>query len=431
MEKKRIVCLILTLFIVYSFCPVYGINNDNNIYTITIEGEIGPAIYEYVKSSLKQISEDPNAAGLIFMINTYGGRVDSANKISKLILNTDLPTISFVNNKAVSAGVLLTISSDYIAMAPGATIGSAETIPNTEKILSEWVSSLRTVAQEKNRDPELVAAMADISIEIPNVIEKGRLLNLTSQEAKDLNFIDSIEKDYTGVLEAFNIEYDKIIDIPINNKVKLAQVLTGSFVAPALLTIGFIGFIIEIFVPGFGLAGTLSLMAYALYFAGAILAGHTGMAVLLVFLAGLVLLLIEASIPGFGFPGIGGILCIIISIVMASNNAFTAIISLFVSFVFVIITLIVIIKFVPGSSRFNRIILATQMRKEEGFTAFDRYNQYLGLEGIAITSLRPAGTIEVEGKMLDVVTEGRFVEAGSRVKVTGVEGRRIVVKNKD
>ncbi len=100
-------------------------------------GEINKASYNYLNSTLKEIEEKSSAA-IIFEIDTYGGLINEAEKIKNLIIDLKVPTISFVNTKAESAGVLIAISSEKVVMAKSSTIGSAETIPNTEKILSMW-----------------------------------------------------------------------------------------------------------------------------------------------------------------------------------------------------------------------------------------------------------------------------------------------------
>lgn len=103
-----------------------------------------------MRSTLKDI-EGNSPKAIIFEIDTYGGLIDEAEKIKNLIIDLKTPTISFVNNKAESAGVLITISSENVVMAESSTIGSAETIPNTEKVLSMWRSFLRDVAQLRGR----------------------------------------------------------------------------------------------------------------------------------------------------------------------------------------------------------------------------------------------------------------------------------------
>ena len=430
MKKRYLAFLLIILICVMSIFQVNAIETNKNVYIIPIEGEIGPALDQYVNDTMTNIKEDPNAVGIIFEINTYGGRIDSANNISKAMMDIDIPTISFVNTKAVSAGVLLAISSDTIIMAPGSTIGSAETIPNTEKILSEWTSSLRTVAQKKGHSAKIVAAMADKSIEIAGLIEKDKLLNLTAQEAKEVGFIDSIESSYNNILQNMDLEYTDIIKVPISGTVKLAQIATSTYISTILLALGFIGIIVEILTPGFGIGGTISLMAFGIYFGGAILAGNTTWAVLLVFLVGIILLFIEIFIPGFGIPGIGGIISIIISIFMASDNVTTAIVSLLIAFICTIIAFILLLKYAPRNKYFDSIILKTQIKGDEEEKTNEK-EKYLNKEGIAISMLRPVGKIDIDGDILEVISEGVFIEKGSRVVVTNINDNKIIVKKID
>ncbi|ABR49178.1 protein of unknown function DUF107 [Alkaliphilus metalliredigens QYMF] len=399
------------------------------VYVIPIHGEIGPAVYQYMLDNLKVAEQDPNTVAVVFEIDTYGGRVDSAERMSYYIRNSSVPTISFVNTKAESAGVLLTISADQVAMAQGSTIGSAEPIPNTEKSLSYWVSELRTVAQQKGRDDQLVAAMADESIAIENVIESGRLLNLTNQEALKLGLADLVAADTLAVLEGLNVEYTQIINTPMSARVRTAQLATSSVVTPILLTLGFVGLATEVLTPGFGLGGTVSFIAFATYFGGSILAGNAGLGVIIIFMTGIALLSIEAFAPGFGFPGIGGLIAVITSIVLAANSVTSAAVSLTIAFVLTIVAIVFILKYAPRSKHFDRIVLRTALTKEAGYTSFKQGSDALvGKEGVAISYLRPSGTVEVEGERLDVVSEGGFIESGSMIRVVQVEGRRIVVR---
>ena len=431
MKKRYLAFFTIILLFLTLTLQANGINNSKKVYVVPIKGEIGPAVDEYIKNSILNIKQDPDAVAIIFEIDTYGGRIDSAVKISRNMMNLNLPTIAFINTKAVSAGVLLSISTDTIVMAPSSTIGSAETIPNTEKILSEWISSLRSVAEEKGYSTEIVAAMADKSIEIPGVIQKDRLLNLTSKEAKELDFIDFIETDYNNILQKAAIDYDEITEIPIPTSVKLAQHMTSVYMTSVLLTLGFVGLIVEVLTPGFGIGGTVSFVAFALYFGGAILAGNTGWAVLIVFLVGITLLLIEAFIPGFGIPGIGGIISIIISIFMASNNINIALTSLLITFILTITALILLLKFAPRNKHFNRIVLRTQIKNKDAYKNDNKDIKYLGKSGIAISMLRPIGKIDIDGEILEAISEGTYIEVESKVEVVKIEGSKIIVKKID
>lgn len=431
MKNKFLLSLVLLIVIFSSSVFASDMQNEKNVYVIPIQEEITPAVYQFVKHNLSIAEADPDAVAVIFEIDTYGGRIDSAEKISQLILNSTLPTISFVNTKAESAGVLLSISSDKIAMAPTGTIGSAETIPNTEKILSTWVGMLRSVAQEKGKDEKLVIAMADKSVSIPGIVQGGRLLNLTTIDAERLGFIDLIAKDYDEVLSSLSINYSNIIKSEITNSIKLAKLVSNPYIAPILLTVGFVGLLMEIFTAGFGVAGTVSLISFTLYFGGNVLAGNTGWVTMFIFLVGLILLIIEAIVPGFGVPGIGGIVCIIISIILASSSALNAIVSLIVSFVLTTIILAIIIKYAPRNKHFDNIVLSKSLNKEDGFRSSKNYDGYLGKVGSVITSLRPSGSISIDDKLLDVVSEGQFISKGESVKVVKVEGNKIMVRKID
>ncbi|KAB3533259.1 NfeD family protein [Alkaliphilus serpentinus] len=426
--KRRVSFIILVLIVLLSI-PVSASNEEGVVYIIPIKGEIGPAVEQYVADSIREAEGNLRTTAIIFEIDTYGGRIDSATEISDLMLSIEKPTISLVNKKAISAGVLVTISGDHIVMAPGGSIGSAEPIPNTEKTLSAWRGLLETVAQEQNRDPKLVAAMADKSIEIPDVVAEDKLLNLTSQQAKNLGLADYISNDYEEVLKYFEIEYGSIERLRVPGRVKFAQFFTGAYIAPILLSIGFIGLLIEILTPGFGLGGTASLAAFTLYFGSSILAGYAGWAVLVLFIAGLLLLTVEAFAPGFGVAGIGGIICIVASIIMASNSVATAVTSLVIAFILTIIAFILLLKYAPKNKYFSRIVLSARENPDLGYTASGRkYDSHLGKIGVVKTFLRPAGTILVEDELLDVVSEGDFIEIGSRVKIVKIEGRKIIVR---
>lgn len=427
MRKKIFFTVSLIIIFIFSIFVSADINGGK-VYVIPIKGEITPAVYQYVEHNLSIVEKDPNASAVIFEIDTYGGRIDSAEKISQMILNTNIPTISFVNTKAESAGVLLTISSDTIAMAPSSTIGSAETIPNTEKVLSTWVSILRSTAQEKGRDERIVSAMADQSIAIPGIVERGRLLNLTTTEAKNLGFTDIVAKDYAEVLSSLSMPHSNIVMADMTNSIRLAQFASHMYVAPLLLAAGFIGLLVEIFMPGFGIGGTVSLISFALYFAGNMLAGNAGLTTVVIFIVGIILLGIEAFMPGFGVAGIGGIVCVGISIFLASSSVTVAIVSLFVSLVLTIIVFVLILKYAPKNKYFSRIVLNTQLDKDKGYTSSEDYSKYIGKTGVVTTPLRPSGIISVDGELLDVVSEGQFIEKEELVKISRIEGRRIVVQ---
>jgi len=428
--NRIILTVVMVVFLLSSLLSVNA-QEEGNVYIIPLKGEVGPAMEQFVSASITTALEDPQLEGIIYTIDTYGGRVDIAENISEMIMGTPVTTASFVAPRAISAGVLLTISADYVTMAPGSNIGSAETIPDTEKALSAWTGELRSVAQEKGRDPELVAAMADQSVAIEGIVDEGKLLNLTADEALETGLSDYTARGISEVLAVMDLPNANTIEMEISRAVRIAQVLTSSVVAPILLSLGMVGLIIEIMTAGFGVGGTISLIAFSLYFGGGILAGNTGMAVILVFLAAVALLMIEAMAPGFGVAGLGGLVLIIVSVVMASSTTGGAVVSLIVAFVMSIIALILILKYAPKSSYFDRLTLGTKMTSGSGYISTERKEELIGKEGIVTSYLRPSGTVEIENEPVDAVSEGVYLDRGAKVKVVSLEGRRVVVRKID
>lgn len=430
---KKILLFIGLILCTFSICS-YA-EGGRNVYIIPIKGEINPAVTEFVKGAIKEAENDSEAVAIIFEIDTLGGMIHQATEIRDAIMKTKLDTISFVNNKAESAGVLLTISSKNIVMSKGSTIGSAETIPYTEKNISYWKGELRTTAEQRGRDVKLIEAMADKRMEIKDkkdgksyIVKKGELLNLTTKEAEKLGFTDLVADSHEEILSFFHIAYENIIEVDPSLKVKIAQSVTSGVLLPIILSIGFIGLVVEILTPGFGVGGTISLLAFTVFFGGSMLAGNAGMAVIFVFIIGIILLVVEAIIPGFGAPGIGGIICIVVSIVLSSESVILGVTSLGIAFLLTIVVAALLIKYGPKNKYLDKVILGTELRKDEGFIPTKEKEDLLGVEGITLTPLRPSGAIEVNDERLDVVTDGQFVEIGTYVKIIKVEGSKIVVK---
>ena len=428
--KKKIL-LFLYFSIILSFIGIHSIQAaTREIFIIPIEGEIGPAMEEFVRQSIKK-AEDNNAEAILFKINTPGGLVENAINISESILNTPIKTIAYVNNEAISAGTLITISAQEIYMSPSAIIGAAETRPNEGKYISYWTGKLRNVAQIRGRDPRLVAAMADADIEIEGIIQKGKLLTLTAEEALKLGFIEGMGNSVEEIQKTSNLENYSLKKLEPSFQLSLAALATSTTATSILLTVGFIGIIVEIFTSGFGIAGAISLISFGLYFGGALLAGYSSWIVIVLFIIGLILLLIEVFVPGFGVPGILGIISVIASIMMSSSSLEQAIISLFISLILTMIAGILLIKFGPRNKLFNRITLSTSLNKENGFVTSENFKNYIGKIGITLTPLRPSGSVEVEGKKLDVVSENMYIEKDQRIKIIKVEGNRIIVQKID
>lgn len=424
--KKRYVFILILMLLLNS---VSFADEANAVYIVPIKGEINRATYNYLKDTIDDINNEKQVEAIIFEIDTYGGLIDEAEKIKNLILSTNIPTISYVNNKAESAGVLITIASEKVVVASNTTIGSAEPNPNTEKIMSMWRAMLRDTAQYRGRDHELIEAMADKDIVVDGVNHKGKLVNLTSQEALKYEIADYVSDDYNEILNYFNIENANIVHVKEGLQIKLAKYISSPYVSSLLLALGFIGLVIELITPGFGLGGTISIIGFGLYFGGNILAGNSNWTSLALFVTGLILLIIEGIVPGFGLPGISGIILVVTGTVLAMDNLTNAILSISISIIITAIVTVILMKLGFKSKLLDEIILKTNHNSEVSSIEIGK-EDLTGKEGITISELRPTGFIEIDGERYDALTEGGFLLKSTPVIVIKVEGIKIFVRRK-
>ena len=430
MKRTRILVGLLILLMIFSSISIatkddYASNND--VYVVPINGEINRATANFVKDAIKDANEKGPKA-IIFEIDTYGGLVDQAIEIKDAILSTSIPTIAFVNNKAVSAGVLITIASEKVVMSPNATIGSAETIPNTEKNLSFWRSVLRDTAVYRGRNEQIIQAMADKDIEVDGLNKKGKLINLTSKESLEYGIADHISDDYNDILAKFDIKDGNIKEYKEGLQIKLAKYISTPALSSLLLTIAFVGLIVELLTPGFGVGGTLSILGFGLYFAGNILAGSSNWTSLALFVTGFVLIVIEAIVPGFGLPGISGTILVLVGIVLATDSVGVALLSLSIAIIITALITLVLVKIGFRSKLLDSFILTGQGEKQEGYISSRSKVYYLKKIGITVTELRPSGFINIEGERIDALSDEGFLPSGTSIEVIRVEGSKIFVR---
>ncbi len=437
MEYKKVLIVIFLVCLIFSSWGQSLAENtleaSEYVYVIPVKGVIGRGLTAFVIRGIRE-AEEMQAKTLIFDIDTPGGEVGSAVQMSNAILETSIPTVSFINNEATSAGVIIAISSKTLMAVPGATIGAAETRPKEEKYIAYWSSALRGAAEKTGRDPKLVAAMADADVVIEGVKEKGKILSLTTGEALKLGLIDEQVKNLEELIQKVFItektDNIKVVKQNMNLSERIAHMATNPYIAPVLLTIGIVGTITEILTPGFGIPGILGLMAFGLFFGGNFIVGAAQSWVLGLFILGLLLLVIEMFIPGFGVFGVAGILSIIASMIMAFPSPKQALVSILIALVASGVIIYFLVKYMIKTPIFDRIILGTKQAKSEGYVATNKdIGELLGVKGKAVTSLRPAGVAIIGERKVDVVTEGEFVPIGSDVVVIRVEGNKIIVKS--
>jgi len=415
---------------------------QNKVYVAIIENEIDLGLAPYVRRVVSE-AERENADAIIFKINTFGGRVDAATQIKDAIISCNILTIAFINNRAISAGSLIALSCNKIAMVPGSSIGATTVVDQTgqkqsEKYQSYMRSEMRSTAERNGRRKDIAEGMVDERIVIEGLVDSTQLVTLTSGEAYKFGIADTLANNLDELLAAFNLESARKIEIHPNWAEGVVRFLNNGIVTSILIMIGFFGLLAEIKSPGWGVPGTAGLIALTLFFGSAYILQLASIIEILMFIVGVSLIILEIFIiPGFGIAGIGGIVLVFISLFLSlvGGDPFldfemvsTAIIQLSVSLVAAIILIFILAKFLPKTTIFNKFVLAVEEKKDAGFVSHSTSDELVGKEGIAITTLRPAGTAKIDGNRVDVVSDSEYIEKGQKIKVIAVEGIRVVVK---
>jgi len=154
------------------------------------------------------------------------------------------------------------------------------------------------------------------------------------------------------------------------------------------------------------------------------------------FIVGILCLVLEMFIPGFGVPGVLGIILLITSVILRADSLANAL--LMIAIVLVVFGA-ALMAFIHSASKGrlsrSKIVLKETTSEGAGRFSSEQKEQYIGMKGVAITALRPAGSVLASGKRLDVLTDGEFIDKGAAVVITRMDGSRIFVSaakdNKD
>ncbi len=415
-----------------------------DVFVVPIEGMIDAALANYVDRALEDAAQ-AEAALVLFDIDTFGGLVDAADQIRSAILHSPIPTVAFIDPNAASAGALISYANDVIVMAPGASMGAATVVDGagtkaSEKMQSYMRGLMRATAEANGRNPEIAEAMVDETLEVEGVVEAGKLLTLSASEAERLGVADAVYGTKEDILAALGAGDRAVVQHQASTVERILRFLGAPVMASLLMMMMLSGLYFELQTPGIGFAGAMSAIGAALFFAPHYMLGLVQSWEIALFALGVLLLLIEAFVvPGFGLAGITGILLTLFSLGAAlignvglqfpSGGAITqAILTLAATLVLVIIFGYSVGRYLPKSERFGHLILAPELGSAAGYISADTDDTLLGQVGIALTTLRPAGTAEIGGRRVDVVSQSTFVSQGEQIEVVSVRGSRVEVR---
>ncbi|NLI68912.1 MAG: nodulation protein NfeD, partial [Bacilli bacterium] len=332
------------------------------VYVIPVEKEVERGLEAFLKRAVDEAMEE-GANHIIFEIDTPGGRVDSAGQIGKLLKDIDVPTTAFIVNNALSAGSYIALNLDTIYMKPNATMGASGVITADgnaadKKAQSAWIAAMKSAAEASGRDPIYAIAMADESIDLPELNKPpGEFLTLTANDALKVGYAEGIVNNREELLHALQLTGAKVVEAETTLAEEIARFVTNPIVIPILLSIASIGLIAELYTPGFGIAGTMSLIALFLFFYGHIIAGLAGLEAIVLFIIGLILVILELFVPG-GILGIIGGIAIVASVFIAGYDFTFMAISILIAFMAALVTFIIFYRSVGlEKGLFRKLIL--------------------------------------------------------------------------
>lgn len=420
------------------------------IYYFKIFEEISKPAWRTTKLALQE-AQEKTVDIVILHLNTYGGELVYADSIRSAILSYPKPVWVFIDKNAASAGALISIACHRIYMQKGATIGAATVVnqnaePLPDKYQSYMRAMMRSTAEARGRNPDIAQAMVDPDVFIPGIIDSGKVLTFTVNEAIKHGFCDGEVTSVYEILEKNGIKKYEIIKQRVTTVDKIINFFLNPVVSGILIMLIVLGIYYELQTPGIGFAFIVALIAAVLFFVPYYLEGLLAYWEIILFVSGVILLLVELLlIPGFGVAGITGIILMILGLTfaMVDNVGFslpldgisslvrsflTVLVSLTVAF---IVSLFLTPKIMDVRIENETIGLKTTLETEGGYTALNKDLLSLkGQVGFAYTVLRPAGKVKIGEEIYDAVALLDYIEKNEEIEVVGVQNMQLVVKKR-
>lgn len=424
----------------------------------------GEASFDFMERTIKKAELD-GAKAVIFDMDTPGG---FAWHTESLVLNTlqnvSLPTYTFVNSRAESAGAIIAVGTDHIYMRPAATIGSALVVSGMgqdlaesmeDKVTQMIIGTVRNVAELKGHNPDVAEAFVtrekEVRIGGTVIHEAGNVLNLNTVRATEIIggrpvLAKGVAHDLADLIAQEKLEGEVVEATPLGMEAFAHWVQKLSFV---LIIIGLAGAYLEMNSPGFGFPGLVSVCAFSLFFFGNYMAGNlAGYELAVLFALGLLLIAVEVFLfPGTIIAGLAGAVLVIATLGLAmvdridlewkwsglpSTEGWAGIFrgslySLALGMAGALAAILLGMRFLPGTKMGSRLVLAEVVPTGASLAAAEKVSEFVGLTGEATTDLRPSGKGIFGGRLFDIISDGEFIAKGRPLRIVKHEGSRIVV----
>ena len=424
-------------------------------YVFPLKGPVGEVQLMFLRRALKE-AEKAGAAAFIIDMDTPGGRVDVTMEILGLLRKTTVPTITFVNPNAISAGALISLGTKKIFMRGDSVIGAAAVVNgdggDLEKTMKEKADSfstakMRAVAEENGHNPDVAEAfmVTGKELKIGDTVLDGKetLLSLNGGEATRMFngkplLAAGLAETIEAVMKSEGVT-GALTRVEPSGFESVAFWLT--LISPILLLGGIVGGYIEMKAPGFGIPGIISLICFALFFLGHYIAALSGSEATVIFVIGALLVIVEIFlVPGTVIAGLLGAFLILGSVLWAMVDHWPSqpgtlgavdfekpMLNLLLGVGGAAVFAGIFAKLLPHTSFYRKLVLVGEP-SGSALPVTTAPAVKLADIGTASTTLRPAGKAIFAGQPVDVMSDGTFIEAGTSVRVTLIEGAKVVVE---
>lgn len=430
---KRLICQIAVCVIALTGLRVYSQISEQlpEVISISVDGSINPSSAEYIISGIKHAQEQ-NAECLIIKLNTPGGLLQSTRTIVSGLLAAEVPVIVYVypqGAQAASAGVFVTLAANIAVMTPGTNIGAAHPVgmqgqPDSimnEKATNDAAAFIRTISEKRSRNVQWAedAVRKSISITENEALKLGVIDTIAISMGDLLEKINGLRISLPSGEKILNTAGAEVTEIPMSFKEKILSLLSDPNLAYILLMIGIYGILFELYNPGSifpGVAGVISLIL-SFYSLQALPVNYAGVALIVL---AIIFFVVEIKVVSHGLLTIGGVISLILGSMMLIETE-SALEIAKISWRVILVTVILTVAFFAFAISFG---IKAQRRKpttgKEGI---------IGEIGEAISDLSPFGQVRVHGEIWSAETsDGSAITKGTRVEVKGVSNLKLKVQ---
>lgn len=434
-----------------------GCMASTKVYLLRLDDEIGSATWRNTRQGLDDAREK-GADMLLVHLNTYGGSVVHADSIRTALLNCQLPVVAFVDNNAASAGALIALACDTVYMRSGSSMGAATVVNGTDgaampdKYQSYMRAMMRSTAESHGRDslgrwrrnPSIAEAMVDPRVTVKGLIDSTKVLTFTADEAVRWHYADGRAESVDEVLRNLGVDSYSIDEYHPDWLDHLIGFFTNPAVQAVLIMIIIGGIYMELHTPGLAFPAAASIIAAVLYFLPIYVTGIASSWIIIVFVIGVVLLVLEIFVvPGFGLTGISGLACMGLAIVLALIEHYSFTLDapdmsgaakaggIFLAGLLMAVGLILYLTSSHGPKWFvRRTALETSQLVADGYIGVDMSPaKYVGSHAVTLTDLRPSGKIAIDNKEYDAVSVRDFIPENTRVVIERYENAQLYVRS--